>query len=156
MFNKQLRRNIKQLDVQIGELTEELNGLKKDTKYDIKMRTLEDLVELRGKLMKNKKEDEASDVVIELDRQIEDLTMIISKLHSDVDYSEKVAKLDELTKIRGQLAEVKSKESNAPVVISVISVLGGITTTVMVLKHEKTDIITSKAWNIASGLFRGR
>lgn len=152
MFNRQLKNNIKMLDVQIGELNEELNGLKRDTKYDVKMRTLEDLMELRCKLSKSLKDGETSDVLIELDRQIEELTMIISKLHSDIEYTEKVKRLEELTKVRCQLSEVKSKESIAPLLIS-----GGVSigATLLVLKHEKTEIITSKAYNIVTKMFRG-
>jgi predicted RNase H-like nuclease (RuvC/YqgF family) len=151
MFNKQLKKNIKSLDVQIGQLSVELEGLKKDTKYDIKMRTLSDLADLRNKLVKNK-EDEKRDVVIELDRQIEELTALISKVESDEIYLAKVKKLEDLTKVRCQLSEVKVKESNVPAIISLVGSVGAI---VLVLKHEKVDIITSKAFSMATKMFRG-
>lgn len=153
MFNKQLRQNIKKLDLQIGKLGEEIDGLRKDTKYEIKMRTLGDLTELRSKLAKSLKDGETSDSLVELDRQIEELTHIIARVESDEQYSAKLKKLEDLTKIRGQLAEVRSKESNAPAIISGVV---GISAILLVLKHEKTDIITSKAMGIATGLFRGK
>lgn len=151
MFNRQLRKNIKALDVQIGELSTELAGLKKDTKYDQKVRTLGDLVEFRSKLVKNK-EDEKSDVVIELDRQIEELTKMISHLASDEVYTAKMNKLDELTKIRSQLSEAKVNESNTPAVITGVI---GLSAILLVLKHEEANIITSKAFSIATKMFRG-
>jgi predicted RNase H-like nuclease (RuvC/YqgF family) len=151
MFNKQLRHNIGALDAQIGELSKELEGLKKDTKYDVKIRTLGDLIEFRSKLVKNQG-DEKSDVVIELDKQIEELTMIIYNVESDEEYTAKLQKLEDLTKIRCQLSDAKVKESNAPAVMSSLVGLGAI---VLVLKHEKADIITSKAFSIATKMFRG-
>ena len=151
MFNKQLRRNIKTLDVQIGELSNELEGLKKDTKYDIKMRTLSDLTDLRSKLV-GRDDKTKSDAVIELDRQIEELTKMIGHLESDEVYTAKLQKLDELTKVRCQLAEAKVKESNAPVIISGVV---GISAILLVLNYEKKDIITSKAFSIATKMFKG-
>jgi|SRR5437763_6923994 predicted RNase H-like nuclease (RuvC/YqgF family) len=155
MFNKQLRHNIKALDAQIGELSNELEGLKKDTKYDVKIRTLGDLIDFRSKLVKNK-EDEKSDIIVELDKQIEELTKMIIHLESDEDYTSKIKKLEELTVIRCQLSEAKVKESNAPAVISgTLTGVIGLTAILMVIKHEKTDIITSKAFSIATRMFRG-
>lgn len=152
MFNKQLRNNISKLDAQIGKLSEELDGLKKDTKYDVKMRTLGDLIDLRCKLTQNQKDGKLSDTVVELDRQIEELTMIINKVESDEVYSAKLKKLEDLTAIRCKLSEAKVKESNVPAIISGVV---GISTVLLVLKHEKADIITSKAFGIATKMFRG-
>ena len=151
MFNKQLRNNIKTLDAQIGELSKELEGLRKDTKYDAKIRVLSDLTDLRVKLVKNA-DDAKSDIVIELDSQIEELAMMVRHLESDEIYNEKVKKLEDLTNIRCQLAEVKIKESHAPAIVSLI---GGVGTILLVLKHEKADVITSKAFSIATKMFRG-
>jgi predicted RNase H-like nuclease (RuvC/YqgF family) len=153
MFNKQLRNNIKALDAEIGLLSKELEGLKKDTKYDVKIRTLGDLVEFRCKLAEKQKEGEPkSDVIVELDRQIEELAKLIGNLESDEVYSAKIHKLEELTKVRCQLAEAKSKESKAPVIISGMFGLSAIG---LVLYYEKTEIITSKAFSIATKMFRG-
>jgi archaellum component FlaC len=152
MFNRQLKKNIVMLDKQIGELSNELNGLMKDTKYDVKMRTLEDLTELRGKLAKGLKDGETSDALVELDKQIEELTMLIINLHSDVAYSEKLKKLEDLTKARCQLSDAKTKESNVPAIISGVV---GLSAIVLVLKYEEANIITSKAFNMIPKMFRG-
>jgi predicted RNase H-like nuclease (RuvC/YqgF family) len=152
MFNKQLRKNIKALDVQIGELSTELAGLKKDTKYDVKVRTLGDLVDFRTKLVQNKG-DEKSEVVAELDKQIEELTKMISHLASDEVYTAKMNKLEELTKVRSLLSEAKVKESNAPAIITGVI---GLSAIALVLKHEEANVITSKAFSIATSMFRGR
>lgn len=151
MFNRQLRKNIGLLDAQIGELGKELEGLKKDTKYDVKIRTLSDLTDLRSKLVKSK-DDEKSDVIIELDKQIEELAKMIIHLESDEVYMAKVNKLEDLTKIRCLLAEAKVKESNAPAIISGVV---GLSAILLVLNYEKTEIVTSKAFSIATKMFRG-
>lgn len=151
MFNRQLKQNIKALDLEIGKLSKEVEGLKKDTKYEVKMRTLTDLTDLRCKLAKDQKDGKLSDVVIELDKQIEELAMMIAKIEVDEVYDRKLKKLEDLTKIRGELSECKVNESNAPAVITGVL---GMTTVLMVLKHEKTDIITSKAFNIATKWFK--
>jgi len=152
MFNKQLRQNIEALDAQIGELSKELEGIGKDTKYEVTIRKLKDLTELRGNLTKGKEDKVLSDAVVELDKQIEELAKIIATVQIDEEYEAKVRKLEDLTKVRSQLSEVRSKESNAAAVISGVV---GISSVIMVLKHEKTDIITSKAFSIATKLFRG-
>jgi chromosome segregation ATPase len=158
MFNKQLRRNIKSLDEQIGKLTLELVGMKKDTKYDAKMRTLSDLSELRSKLaMKNEKDGTKCDAIVEIDRQIEELTQLIGELESDEVYIAKVKKLEDLTKVRCQLAESKAKESNMSTYVpAIISGVVGISLTMIVLKYEKEDIVTAKnTFGIVTRMFRG-
>ena len=144
MFNKQLRQNIGFLDAQIGELTKELEGLKKDTKYDAKIRILSDLTDLRVKLVKDK-DNEKSDTVVELDKQIEELTRMVIHLESDEVYTAKVKKLEDLVNLRCQL-------SNVPAILSLVGSVGAI---VLVLKHEQAEIITSKAFSIATKMFRG-
>lgn len=157
MLNRQLRRNIKALDLQIGELSKELEGLKKNTKYDVKMRTLEDLVKLRKDLIeKDDKGTTKSDAVVELERQIEELTMLIRNVDSDEAYVAKMKKLEELTKVRCQLSEALPKSSSAPAIINtVITGVVGISAIYMVLKHEETDIITTKAFSIVTRMLRG-
>ena len=133
MFNRQLKQNIKALDLEIGKLGKEIEGLKRDTKYEVKMRTLTDLTELRCKLAKGKDEKNLSNIVIELDRQIEELAMVIAKTGVDEVYAAKLKKLEDMSKIRAELSECKVNESNAP---AIITGLMGIATVVMVLKHE--------------------
>lgn len=157
MFNLKLRRNIKMLDVQIGELSAEIQGLIKDTKYESKMKSLDELVELRSKLAKSIKEGETSNSLIELDKQIEEHVMVISKLQDDSIYSEKMKKLEELTKTRCQLTDAKTKESILPVILpSLVTGAIGIISMAMVLKYEESDVITSKAFGMVSSIFRGR
>lgn len=151
MFNRQLKQNIKALDAEIGKISKEIEGLKRDTKYEVKMRTLTDLAELRCKLAKGQNEKNLSGIVIELDRQIEELAMIIAKTEVDEVYTAKLKKLEDLSKIRAELSECKVKESNAPAVISGVV---GISAVLLVLNYEKTDIVTSKAFGIATKLFK--
>jgi predicted RNase H-like nuclease (RuvC/YqgF family) len=153
MFNKQLRHNIKSLDAQIGELSKELEGLKKDTKYDSKIRMLSDLIGFRTQLAGKNEKDSKSDAIVELDRQIEELTKLVENLVSDEVYIAKMQKLEELTKVRCLLAEAKVKESNAPAIIGLVGSISGI---LLVLNYEKKDIITSKAIGIATKLFGGK
>jgi predicted RNase H-like nuclease (RuvC/YqgF family) len=152
-MSKQLRHNIESLDEQIGKLSKELEGLKKDTKYDVKIRTLSDLIDFRTKLVeKDEKGKTKSDIVVELDRQIEELTKMIEHLESDEVYTAKLKKLEDLTNVRCRLAEAKVKESNAPVIISGVV---GISAILLVLHYEKAEIVTSKAFGIATKMFRG-
>ena len=151
MFNRQLKHNIKALDVEIGKLSKDIEGLKKDTKYEVKMRTLTDLAELRSKLAKGQREDQLSDVVVELDRQIEELAIMITKIGYDENYTAKLKKLEDLSKIRSELSECVVKESNTPAVISGVV---GISAILIVLNYEKKDIITSKAFGMLPKLFK--
>lgn len=152
MFNKQLKVNIVELDVQIRRLSSELEDLKKDSKYEIKMEKLEALVELKCKLAKTVKEGETTDAIIELDKQIEELAKAMINLEKDEAYASKIKQLEDLTNVRTQLAECKVKESHAKEIISGIL---GVSAMMLVLNYEKTDIVTSKAFGIASKLFRG-
>lgn len=95
----------------------------------------------------------------QLKANIKDLDLQISKLGKEIAETEdpntteiKVMRLEELTKVRCLLAESKVKESNAPIIIS--GVIYGVVV-LAVLKHEKTDVITSKAMGIALSLFKG-
>lgn len=99
---------------------------------------------LNKKLNKNiKKIDETIEVLME-QAMAEDITK--------QKYDEIMAKIDKLTDIRRQLSENKVSESHAK---EILSGLIGITGMVLVLKHEKADIITTKAFSMATKLFRG-
>lgn len=152
MFNNQLKRNIKDLDVQISKLTKEIEELERDSSYDVTMEKLTSLTELRVQLAKSLKEDEKSDAVMEMDKQIEELTKIVANLRKDDTYSDKLAKLEELTKTRCQLEESKVKDSVKPIVTSGLLSIASV---VVILKYEKTEVITSKAFGIATSMFRG-
>jgi hypothetical protein len=151
MFNKQLKVNIKDLDVQIGKLSKEVEELKKDNKYEATMDKLKSLTELRVNLAKSLKEDETSDAVLEMDKQIEELTKLIQNLGRDEEYSDKLAKLEELTKVRCQLAESKENGSVKPIVVSGLLSVASL---VIVLKYEEKDVITSKALDITRNMFK--
>lgn len=70
----------------------------------------------------------------------------------DNTYDAITAKIDKLAEIRSKLIESKVNDSYSKEIVSgVIGILG----MVLVLKHEKTDIITSKAYAMATKLFRG-
>jgi DNA repair exonuclease SbcCD ATPase subunit len=153
MFNKQLKINIADIDAQIGVISKEIEEHKRDNKYEVKMEKLQALTELRFKL--GKVEDEKkSDTIIELDKQIEELTKLIANLEKDEEYTVKLKKLEDLTKIRTQLSETKVKESLAPHIISGALGLGAVA---LVLNYEKTEIIRGQAFSVAMRLFgRGK
>lgn len=153
MFNKQLKLNIADIDAQIGVLSKEIEEHKKDSKYEIKMEKLTALTELRFKLGKVDEKNK-SEAVIELDKQIDELTKVIGHLESDYVYAAKLKKLEDLTKIRTQLSESKVRESLAPHLISGALGLG---TVLLVLNYEKTEIIRGQAFGLATKLFgRGK
>jgi hypothetical protein len=153
MFNKQLKLNIANIDSQISVISKEIEKHNRDNKYEVKMDKLQSLTELRFKL--GKIEDEKkSDTIIELDKQIEELTKVIIHLEKDEVYSDKLKALEDLTKIRTQLSETKVNESLAPALLSGALGLG---TVLIVLNYEKTEIIRGQAFGIAMKLFgRGR
>lgn len=156
MLNKQLKLNIKQLDEQIGKITEELNGMKENNDYESKVRKIEDLTNLRKALTGNKEGETviSKDVIVEIDNQILDLAKKLTDLELDQEYLAKMRQLDNLTKIRGQLIESMGNNSSIP---TIVSGLISISSILIILKYEEKDLITSKAFNIAMNLIgRGR
>jgi len=153
MFKKkQLNVNIKDLDLQIGKLAKELEKLKKDNKYEATIDKLTSLTELRVQLAKSLKDDETSEAVLEMDKQIEELTKKLQHLGRDEEYSDKLKTLEELTKIRCQLVESKEKGSVKPIVVSGLLSIASVA---LILKYEETEVITSKAFGMATSMFRG-
>lgn len=152
MFNKQLKRNIKDLDLQIGKLSKELELLKKDNKYESTIDKLKSLTEIRASLAKSLKEKESSDALLEMDKQIEELTKILMNLRRDEEYSDKLKTLEDLTKVRVQLKESQINGSVKPIVVSGLLSLASIA---IVLKYEETDVVVSKAYGIATSMFKG-
>jgi hypothetical protein len=155
MFNKQLKINIADIDTQIGVLSKEIEKHKRDNKYEVKMDKLKALTELRAQLGKTIEEGKPkSDAIIKLDEEIEELVQVIMHLEKDETYSEQLKKLEDLTKIRTQLSETKVRESIAPQLLSGALSIGAVA---LVLKYEKTEIITGQAFGVAMRLFgRGR
>lgn len=153
MTNKQLRLNIKHLDSQIKTLCEEVETLEKDNDYDIVVGKLRDLVEIREKLAKSQEDNDIlSDAVKELDAQIETQANMLNGLDRDAEYNSKLNKLEELVKIRVELAESKTKDSQLPAIISGTI---GLVSMLMVLNYEKDNVVTTKAFNMMPRMFRG-
>lgn len=150
-MNRQLTLNIKQLDLLIAKLSTQIKEQGNGNGYESKVGTLTDLINLRSQLVKAYN-NESSDVIVELDRQIEELTIEVT-IEARSGHQANIKKLEELTKIRSQLAESKVNQSHAP---ALISGLFGISAVLLVLNYEKADIVTSKAFSLATGLFRGR
>lgn len=85
----------------------------------------------------------------------ESIGKLMDELSVAVDQEERetiMMNIDDLTKVRAQLSENKVKESYSKEVVSGIF---GISAILIILKYEEKDIITSKAVNIATKLFRG-
>lgn len=99
MFNKQLRKNIEELDIRISNLYEE-----------------------------------------------------IGKAENNDDRKRLVDQAKDLADLRNKLSEVKTRESIVPLVIPAVAGLAAI---FMVIRHEETNIITSKALGFAQKMFRG-
>lgn len=87
-----------------------------------------------------------------LDFKIALLSTKLTSEEDDVQYEKALTKIEDLTKVRCQLASSLQESSNKGAVISGIFGVAGI---VIVLKYEEKEIITSKAFSMLTGLFRG-
>lgn len=87
-----------------------------------------------------------------IDLQIGKLIDELGGLEGTEEHKTIVQEIDDLTKIRKELTESKVKDSNAP---AIISGLVGISAILLVLNFEKTDVVTSKAYSMATRLLRG-
>lgn len=88
----------------------------------------------------------------ELDSQIGKLTQELAVEVNDEKFELTTQKLKDLIELRTELYESKVKNSVKPLVVSG---LFGLTSVVIVLKYEEANVITSKAWSTAIGMFRG-
>lgn len=152
MTNKQIQLNIKEMDSRISGLTKEIAQMEGPLGFERKMSMLKDLSLLRQQLGGAYSGESGSNVLEELDNQIKELVDDLKGHEKEEDYQSKIQKLEDITKIRCQLAESKVKSSNAPIIISGLLGIGAM---LLVLNYEKTDIVTSKAFSIATKLFRG-
>lgn len=92
-------------------------------------------------------------VNIELvDAQITKLMGELETAKTQDDYDTIESKLETLTKLRKTMSEDKVNASYKKEIISGLVGLGGL---VLVLKHEKTEVITTKAFGMLPKLFRG-
>lgn len=154
MMNKQLKLNIKQLDAQIGKLAKELESMKENNQYEVKVRKIEDLTKLRTALVdKDGQSAVSKDVVDEVDRQILELAKELVNIELDETYLSKTRQLDNMTKIRGQLIEGMVKNQHSP---AIIHGLIQISAMFVLLKYEEKDVIVSKSYDIVKSMFRGR
>lgn len=151
MYNKQLKVNIEQLDLRIAKLNKNIEEMDGKHSYENKMNTLNDFITLRGQLVKIYG-DEPSAVIIELDEQIEGLSVELKNYEREDTYQTTLQQLENLTKVRCQLAESRIKGSHAS---TLISGLLGISAILLVLHYEKTDVVTSKAFGMIGNIFRG-
>lgn len=90
----------------------------------------------------------------ELDLKIAKLNEELEEIEDDDDkYDSTMDKMKRLTELRCKLFESKNTNSVKPLVVTG---LFGIASTLVVLYYEdKEVIITSKAFNIATSMFRG-
>jgi hypothetical protein len=95
----------------------------------------------------------------QLKRNVNALDVRISKLYEELDKAttngEREVLLDrakELADLRNKLSEVKTRESLTPIVVPGVI---GLSAILLVLNYEKTGIVTSKAFGIATKMFRG-
>lgn len=86
-----------------------------------------------------------------LDIEISKVSLLLSKTEDGDKYEKIHSKLGDLIKLRCELAESRVKESNTPMIVSG---LVQVSTVLLVLHYEKTDIITSKVFGMATKLFK--
>lgn len=89
----------------------------------------------------------------EIDEQIGKLTKELNDLEYEQAYDMKMNRIKDLTDLRTKLAESREEGSVKGIVtsgaLSIASVL-------IILKYEEKEIITSKAYSIATSMFRGK
>ncbi len=95
----------------------------------------------------------------QLKRNVSELDVRISKIYESIDKAESddarkklLDQAKELADLRNKLSEVKTRESLVPIVVPGVV---GLSAILLVLKYEETSIITSKAWGMATKMFRG-
>lgn len=87
-----------------------------------------------------------------VDEHINALMVKLIEEEDDSEIANIQKKIDDLTEVRNKLSSDKVNESYSKEIVAGLISIGGI---VLVLKHEKADIITTKAFSMATKLFRG-
>ena len=87
-----------------------------------------------------------------IDEEIGKLTEELVGAAGTDEYGKIVHRIDNLTTIRSKLVEGSGDKAVKELLLSGTVTLASI---LLVLKYEKTDIITSKAFNMATKMFRG-
>lgn len=88
----------------------------------------------------------------ELDLLIGNLTLEVGQTTDEEETNYILERLEKLTTLRSQLNESLELGSYKK---EVITGLIGIGSMILVLKYEKADVITSKAYSLATKMFRG-
>lgn len=89
--------------------------------------------------------------VKDLDNKIGELLELYESTEDDVKRAELMDEIKDLTDIRSKLNTSKVEDSNSSLWVSGAL---SIATVVLIMKYEETDIITSKAFNIATRIFK--
>ena len=87
-----------------------------------------------------------------LDLEIEKLHAQLADADDNAEYGDIIERIEQLTDLRCKLSESKVLSSHSK---EIISGLIGIAGMVLVLKHEQTEVITTKAFSMATKMFRG-
>jgi hypothetical protein len=97
---------------------------------------------------------------MQLKRNVKELDVKISKLYerfdkaqTDEERKQILEQAKELADLRNKLSEGKTRESLLPVLVPAAV---GLLSMVMVIKHEQTGIITTKALGLANKFIRGQ
>ncbi len=88
-----------------------------------------------------------------LDNHISKLMVELTTAVEAEDISELEARIEKATELRCKLTESKVSDSYSREIVSGLVSLTGM---VLVLKHEKAEVITTKAFSMATKLFRGQ
>lgn len=86
-----------------------------------------------------------------LDSKIAKVTEELHKSEDKDETDELMAVLEELVGIRDKMSETLSRESHSKDIIAGVI---GVSSILIVLKYEKADVITSKAFGMATQLFK--
>lgn len=94
------------------------------------------------------------DNIEDLDIKIGLLTYELGSIEDNEELYDRISKrLEKLIELRCKLSESRVKESKFPTVLSGAVQVSSI---LLVLHYEKTDIVTSKAFGMATKIFKGR
>ena len=85
----------------------------------------------------------------ELEKQIDERIANLGKTKEDAEKDEQA--VENLKKLIDAKSEYEGSKINPNTVISAMASIGGI---VLVLKHEKFDVITSKAWTLIQKVWK--
>lgn len=89
--------------------------------------------------------------VKDLDNKIGELLELYGSTEDEAKLAELMDEIKDLTDIRSKLKASKVEGSNSSLWVSGAL---SIATVVLIMKYEETDIITSKAFNIATRIFK--